>query len=689
MPLYIPLRELQRGGISWESLAASLGLAGSAPDAFRCAARAGLVALLLDGLDEVAGRYDPNVVSEVIQLLQKTIATPHARIALSGRTTEAFLLDKEKSLQIGLELPDVESRDFKRYAETVTNIIVPEWPRIASRLPDASYDSLTLGDEPPSESERNAIVTWIQRVFSEFGKDRSLFFVQSLACLARTHQLSGNRPLVINSNVNTDVSIYDICLLAASLACCREQDKIEAIARDKFDASRQLKLLTYFALLASADANLSLRLSRPNAAAQSVFDIDPVNENEEFTAVLRQMQKHALLFASRDGLTTGDWKPAFLSDWIRSVLLVRAWQSETDGLGGASRETLERVVLQARRAGLAFGSIFPDLPIEERTATLAELSVKLASAANEGSPEACANYWHLIVGAKDQDRSTVQARPANIVDLTDLSELEVEGLQLDEHFSANLAFFVASKFTSCSIAGATFSSCDFSGAIFSGCTLTNVCFAHCDGPLFFVDCDFFGCSFEDLRTSHLPAVLFVNCTFNGGKISQNSHPSSPSAYGSAIEFYDCITTSSPAEFLCGEWLGIDVNQVDGLIHAEDRTRGSPAEECLRRLLRPFFPSRVGSRGEIQARRYIRLSAIGRGVFPNGSPDSSRLQEALLSVGFTPGGRSDHLYAPWSGVAGASEAGFALRNEMIAFIRTGKRSPKIDSLLQRIDRDSEW
>lgn len=70
LPLLVPLRDLRRGGsISWEAMVTPLGAVGTAATNLAHAVRVGLVVLMLDGLDEVAGRYDPNVVKEVLDIV--------------------------------------------------------------------------------------------------------------------------------------------------------------------------------------------------------------------------------------------------------------------------------------------------------------------------------------------------------------------------------------------------------------------------------------------------------------------------------------------------------------------------------------------------------------------------------------------------------------------------------------------
>lgn len=72
--------------------------------------------------------------------------------------------------------------------------------------------------------------------------------------------------------------------------------------------------------------------------------------------------------------------------------------------------------------------------------------------------------------------------------------------------------------------------------------------------------------------------------------------------------------------------------------------------------------------------------------PAGSPGQEALKQILESVGFTDGGRSDHIYAPWSGVAGASQAGMELRTELLEFLRDGSKcSTRVRSMLTKIER----
>jgi hypothetical protein len=153
-----------------------------------------------------------------------------------------------------------------------------------------------------------------------------------------------------------------------------------------------------------------------------------VNQNEEFTAVMRQMQKHALLFASGDGLTAGDWKPAFLSDWIRCALLVRAWLKRMSLPEAGKWPELAALVARARRARIAYRDIFPDVCGRPDASVTDELVEELVRQADRDSPEACENFWSLLAGLGDADRPRVTVRPKRVPEMTDLSGLEFDGL---------------------------------------------------------------------------------------------------------------------------------------------------------------------------------------------------------------------------------------------------------------------
>jgi hypothetical protein len=152
-------------------------------------------------------------------------------------------------------------------------------------------------------------------------------------------------------------------------------------------------------------------------------------------------------------------------------------------------------------------------------------------------------------------------------------------------------------------------------------------------------------------------------------------------------FQDSLTDDSLPALIQGDWAGIMHGAIEGIQQSHQAPARDLAVDCLRRLLRTFFPLRVGAGNQHQVRQYIRISAIGRGAFPTGSPNPAALASILKSEGFTDGGRSDHLYAPWSSVAGATR--LELRNEMGAFLRTGEMGSAIRRMLQRIRDEGSW
>lgn len=120
---------------------------------------------------------------------------------------------------------------------------------------------------------------------------------------------------------------------------------------------------------------------------------------------------------------------------------------------------------------------------------------------------------------------------------------------------------------------------------------------------------------------------------------------------------------------------------------EEAQVDDPAERCLARLLRTFFPAHVGASARHQARGYIRTSAIGRGAYPPGSPDARGMIAALESVGFSRRVHRGHLQAPWGRRGGASAV--PLRNELSAFLRDGTKGPAVRSLIGRLRDQGRW
>jgi len=481
---------------------------------------------------------------------------------------------------------------------------------------------------------------------------------------------------------------FSFVALAASYACVRESDKVDEIARQFFTPAAQLDLLTWFALHASAEESLRMRLRRPNALIKDICEIDSIFQNEQFTTVIRQMQKHALLFGRGEDLAAGDWRPAFLSDWLRCTFLVRSWLDRDKLAQGEEREALQAIVARAERSRIAFQMIFPDVALRDRASVLDELASLLVRHVEDGSPEACANYWALDVGMEDL-AERIEARPTRITELTDLSEMQFEGAVLGSDFSGNLAMFVATEFTNCQFESCEFTQCEFTDAQFRNCRLKNVAFkSSCSGPIYFEDCEFIGCTFADGVAVQAPIWSFVGCRFDADcQISQAKLAIRGGGHANVASFAGSMTKGPIANLLSGAWIGIDTAHVDGVERVRPDSSSNPVEECLVRLLRPFFPSGVGPAGQHQARPYVRSSAIGRGAFPLGSPGAPDLISALKAEGFTDGGRQDHLYAPWSSVVGVFNV--ELRNEMSAFLRNRESGPATERLMNRIRREGNW
>jgi hypothetical protein len=691
LPLMIPLRNLRRGtGASWETIAASVGVVGRAVTDFSRAVKAGLVTLLLDGLDEVSGRYDPAVIQDIARAVSDQVLGDSAALAFSGRTTEGMLLDPKNTYQRTIELPGIDGVEFRTYVERVVDAVVPGWPTLAQDVGEP-ISTEELRDREMTGADREHLISWVLHNFTDFGKDRSLFFVQSLACLARDMQLRGNKPMFVKQAGAAPVVIacglYEACLCAVSLACVREQGKVVPESQIFFTPAKQRDVATWFAVLASVDDVVRSRFPTPNALIAEVFGLDPVNQPEELVSILRQVQKHALFYAS-GGPVGGDWRPAFLSDWVRSALIVRAWIRRNE-MGITHVTSLTKAIVVAQRARNAYHNIFPDRIMHEKDVRLDHLVAALIAEADAGSPEACENFWCLLQGLSNEARSEVTVRPRSIVEGADFNEFEFDGLDFGPEFSANLAFFARTQFSGCRFKGCKFTSCDFTEASFVSCTFDGVSFEHCDGVIRFEDCeDINATQFVEVRTRQLPAWMFTNCHFaQDSRICQANVPCKHQ-YGPIAVFDDCTSDEDPSSVLVGPELGQYTRQFDGLRHRTSDAGTDPGIACLRQLLRPFFPSRVGLEGTRQARDYIRSSSLGRGSFPAGSPSPKQLTSFLNAEGFTTGGRQRHLYAPWSDVAGATRVD--LRGEFSAFLRDqNAQGATIVALLAKIRESAAW
>lgn len=691
LPLFVPLRQLARGrGISWQDIVRGCGIVGANADRLSAAVRQGLVMVVLDGLDEIAGRYDPEIVRQVLSIASKELVGERSRVIISGRTTEAQQIDRERALIVGLELPDTDSDAFSTYVEQVVDRTVANWGDQLLEVPADVVERLIPGKwedvPPPTQADRRHIKTWIVEVFDEFGRDRSLFFVQSLAGIGRCKQVDGNQVLFVPGQKQAPASapIYDVTLLAAALACVREESKVEEVARKYYTAEKQLDVLTYFAVLAVMDDTLRQRPPTPNDFAASVFGVDPVNQTEEFTAIVRQNQKHALLFSTNSSPTVGDWRPDFLSEWVRGALLVRAWLY-ADRLPGVSADFVRQAVVRAKRSRLAFAILFPDLFRCADLHGIQALVSLLRREIDQNSPEACANFWFLWAGLSDKERSAAGEGPGRVIDGTDLTGAVFENMTFGREFSPQTVFISATTFDDCCFDGTSFRGADLSGVLFRRCQFKNVVFDGCDGPETFENSTFETCSFLDTRTVNLPALTFAQCNFLGDcSIEQNVQPTQLAVGTKPLcAFDECEIAGMPAALCRGDWTGINTATLQGLTQERRPEERDLAEECARALLKPFFPRRAGVGGQVQVRRYIRSSALGRGVFPPNPPSYEQLKQQLESIGFTSGGREAHIYAPWAPINGVREEDLKLRQELLTFMLGGKRGPKIEQLIRRL------
>jgi uncharacterized protein YjbI with pentapeptide repeats len=685
IPLFLPLRNLERGlGISWGGIAERLGIVNADAETLSLAVQAGMVLLVLDGLDEVSGRHNPVLVSQVVDLVVRKALSGSSLVVISGRTTEGSFIDSSTAITVNLELPDVNDKSFSDYVEIVIGDITSGWDETSRKLPEPRLEISPPNVASPGKAERVMIRDWIRESFDKLGKDRSLFFVQGLAWIGRSRQLHGNKPLIITGQILEIPSIFDVCVLAASLACVREQGKVDSISRDIFTPVKQLDLLTIFSVVASIDSG-HWNVATPNELAQRVFEVDPTHQNEEFSSILHQMQKHALLFSRHDENSTGDWKPSFLSDWVRNALLARAWR-DRDRLSLLTKGAHEfhDLIASARDAKLAFHEIFPSLLSDideiERILEIARC------AANSGSPEAAANYWSLIAGLAI--RPATLYPPERIPEFTDFSSAEFEDIEFDHRFSGSFSLFCDVEFSDCVFKNCEFVEAELPGARFLNCRFVDVHWTSCWGAASFDSCEFEGCRFVASRSKEDPPWSFIESNFER-TFFQQQNLVIDDRYVKLCVFEDCVSSDDVGVMFDGAGLGFEPERVEGLGPQGTGVQRSFAQQCLRAMLKPFFPRRMGEGGEIQARRYIRSSALGRGVLPAMSPPAPVLLQFLEAEGFSTGGRTAHIYAPWSSVVGAGDNAIVLRNELIEFMRTDKESRTVKRILEKIRKSANW
>jgi hypothetical protein len=692
LPAFIPLRLLSRGGgAGWPRIARDAGA--SNPERLARAIRAGLVTPFLDGLDEVSGKYDPALVRDVVQAVQEALLTPHARVFLSGRTTEASHFDTPSSVRLRVELPNTNESAFRDYADAVSNVVLADWQSLAERVPTSSElgldDALEQYDgSPASETQRSQVLQWVEHTFDDLGKERSLFFVQSLTFLARSYQINGNRALVINqpgesthSPKLAEARVYDACALAVALACVREQGKVDDESRSFFTPEAQIDVLTAFAILASAPVHLQSDLPRPNEAVVNCTKVDPILQAEPFLAMLRQMQKHALLIAI-DG-AAGEWSPNFLSEWARAFLLVRAWQlaARNEAVAGIPANVVREAIANASDGRLAFGVMFPEiLESKKEVETIASVMRKAIESA-----DAAANLVYLAASTDLHLKG-----PLTLPTFTDITSLRAEGLVMDD-VTAYVAFAGDSIFDGCEISLCGFDACDFPGAVFTNCTFESVDFRECSGPMIFDGCTFSQCQWIDTTAPTRPPLHFSDCTFDEQCLISQDKPVSPedSFQVAAAIFVNCQTKGDPDSLLTGMMAKPDSRLPEGIVVLTDTSEAPPSVQAVRSVLRTFFPDWRGDGQPPQARPYIRSSALGRGAVPDGMPSNAALVTILHQEGFSDGGRDNHVYAPWSQVGGKTKEGLDMRNAYVDYLMNGRSNAFIDSLRDRLMKAAGW
>jgi NACHT domain len=125
LPIYIPLRKLPlEAGMGWESITQLIGIVGEGSERLIRAVKSGLVTLFLDGIDEVSGRYDKNIIRDLLELIKGRLHSSESAVVLSGRKTEARHLSPQEWAIFSVELPNLETDDFRIYVGSVVDGVV-------------------------------------------------------------------------------------------------------------------------------------------------------------------------------------------------------------------------------------------------------------------------------------------------------------------------------------------------------------------------------------------------------------------------------------------------------------------------------------------------------------------------------------------------------------------------------------
>lgn len=676
LSVYIPLRKLPlETGVSWESITQLVGIVGEGSERLIKAVKAGLVAIFLDGIDEVSGRYDKKLIIDLLQIITDRLGSEHSVVILSGRRTEARHLSPEKWKIFNVELPDISTNDFKGYVMSVLDGIIAQSKSLVD-IPEEYLD--LMGNRPADDQvsrERTEIADWIIEVFPEVAKEPSLFFVQGLAAIAIGRR-ANNRATLRLDNKPYFPPIWQVCLSAAVFACIRECSKVDRIASDEYTVSNQMRVLQGLATLASAPTFAGI--PTPNELVPDAFNVDPVNSPEVYVAITRQNSKHALLYATE---AAGAYRPHFLSDWIRCSLITQVFQEEAP-IGNLSRKDILTLAVSAERARYTFDSLLPSAI--EGSSIRPDWYAAFDHAIAIGHETASTNQWLLRASVGDE---WISGEVKNPLPLAEITDTEFLGFNIGSELSGEDFFLDGTLFANSYIRDVALNSVSMHLTTFINCEITDCKLINCEGPILFDSCTLKNVKISNTTSSSKPALSFENCTFigEGNLISQESPAYGASEYSKLVIFSECTTEDNVELLLSGDWLHVKVPP-EGISKRESHTL-SKSEECLRRALRPFFPSHIGPNSSLQARRYIRLSALGRGSMPAGAPGQDVLQQIFESVGFTTGGRSDHLYGPWSSVVGASVSGLALRNELAEFLRDStKQSSTVEKMLKRIDQN---
>lgn len=676
LPIYIPLRKLPLdSGVAWESITQLIGIVGEGSERLIRAVKSGLVTLFLDGIDEVSGRYDKGLIRNLLDLMTGRLQSAESAVVLSGRKTEARHLSPQQWAIFNVELPNLETDDFRTYVGSVVDGVVQQRAEPVD-IPEEYIDLVgeRLVDEQVKR-ERDQIVQWIIEVLPELAQEPSLFFVQGLAAIAIGRRAGNRAPLRRPDGKLVVPPVWDVCVIAALYACLRECTKIDAVAKAKYSVKGQMLVLQGLAALASAPTLTNI--PTPYELIPDAFGVDPVNAPEVNVAIVRQNAKHALLYATE---AAGAYRPQFLSDWIRCSLLAQIFKSDPS-VGKLNRPEVLKLAASATRAKYTFDLLLPS--ILENEPVPPEWLDALNAAVADNVEAASANQWSLRAAVGDERLGAVVRNPLPLAEITDE---EFVGFTIGEELGGSDFMLDGSLFINSSIANVSLHSVSMRGVVFTNCEFSDCELIDCEGPVVFEACTLNGVVINNIQSKFKPALHFRNCSFLGSSniIGQFEPAFGENEYAPVVTFENCFTEGNLEDLARGPWAGYDKPLI-GVVHREKAPPISRGEACLRRALRAFFPSHIGAGSALQARKYIRLSALGRGSMPSGSPGQEELQQIFESVGFTTGGRSDHLYGPWSGVAGASAAGMALRNELVDFLLdSSKQGETVQRLIQKIE-----